>query len=588
VLIHPAAESTILPDTPVNTDTDSSLIIVPTGSTLVAGTLGTANSGTTLATAKSGSTTHTGLLTTTEVIFAGGTPVTSVMTYGAASATAAPSKHLSPPAIAGAVVGAIGGTAAFFLLLVLFVRWRKHVKDNKRASHGGESIKALHTGPAPMMAHNSMRYTTMFPPGGPSGVADDDASGRVAFLPAGATGFLNRAPGSPLASGSPLRANSPLSQGGPDPATAEGSQTLSERTIPTQSPAAAAAAVPTNRSGEVAFLAADASGWLNRNSSGPLQGQSTDKHNPMPNISASQSVSTIPSQPPVPTETSGAVAFLPAGASGWLNRNSSSPLQAGPPYEQISAPPSADQSFHKLSGYKVPSQFDTDTQAGLPSTNFAAAAAGSALAPPAAAHIPERASGATATNQLLNENPERFDSDYHDSGQSAAAAVAAAAARSKSPVSRIEPSFSSDHASEVDDMLGGPLIPRRSPERPSGPFAPPDFGSSANTSPNPVGSDHIAEQDFGVPHTTEDQLRPSPARTPDVREVPPPAVAPSGDTYNSPWGPSDAEASDQQSWYMPNSPEAPQAGGRSSTQFMSWPKPPEMRFADKKVRPKGI
>jgi hypothetical protein len=176
----------------------------------------------------------------------------------APSETAAAQKGTSPPVIAGAVVGAVGGTAAILLLIVLFLRWRRHRNDSKRNSHGSESIKALHTGPAPIMPHNSARFTTSIPP------AQPDNSTRAAFLPAGAAGWLNRL------SGSHLRAESPLHQDTArelDPeSSGHSSQNVAEQQVHAPPPAAATQ----DSTGQIPFLPVGASGWLNRNSTTPV------------------------------------------------------------------------------------------------------------------------------------------------------------------------------------------------------------------------------------------------------------------------------------------------------------------------------
>jgi hypothetical protein len=349
----------------------------------------------------------------------------------------------------------------------MFLRWRRHRRDNKRASRGGESVKALHTGPAPIMPHNSARFT-MFPP------------------------------------------------------------------------------------------------------------------------------------PPDQTDNAANVAFLPSGAAGWLNRLSGSPLRADSPFEERvrELPDDDEQGFHKVAGRKVPSQFPTGTEEGPAAAQFDSPDA--MLAAPSPTFMKhERDSSGTSSNHTLNNNPEWFNSVHGPP-----AAVAAAAARSASPVSPVSNTFSTSNNRPYSFDTGNPYageqlnhaipsepyIPPKAAERTVS-FAPPLFanGSSANTSPDERDHDQIGEQDFGRP---DDVLRPSPARTPDVRETPPPLSIPSG-SYNSPWGPSaphppDPGPTDQQSWYSPYSPEHV-AGQNGRVESMQWPAPPVVDWDRlSKVRPKGI
>ena len=219
----------------------------------------------------------TGLQTTTAIIFAGGSAITSVKTLGSEpTGQSSSGGGLTSPQIAGVVVGVIGGTAALLLLLVLCVRWRRHIRDNKRKSRGGESVRALHTGPAPMMAHNSARFTNMFPAPGDQAVMHDADSARMTFLPSGGAAFLNRASGSPLHGSRPA---SPIITNAIPRSPLMGAH----RSVPA-SPTLASP-YKSGTSAEVAFLAADASQWLNRNSTAAM-GQPTTSAEPLPDGAA--------------------------------------------------------------------------------------------------------------------------------------------------------------------------------------------------------------------------------------------------------------------------------------------------------------
>ncbi|KIW01258.1 hypothetical protein, variant 2 [Verruconis gallopava] len=693
-------------NTPVNTatantgaatvNTASGNTVLPTSPLVTFGTsTGTLSSNLLSVSSKTG--TITGQYTTTEIIFAGGTPVTSVMTMGA-TATQQASKHLSPPAIAGAVVGAVGGTAALLLLLVLCVRWRRHVRDNKRLSRGGESVRALHTGPAPMMAHNSARFTNIFPQGRAVAVDDDASSSRMAFLPAGAAGFLNRA------SGSPLRSDSPSQQvQNSDAARPMSLQNAAEHSAPKLPVPPLPTANTSKTSGEVQFLAADASTWLNRNSNAPVQAGDTSASPMGPVLAVSHSASTrsLPSQtgaapnngevaflpaqasvflnrssvapdrstqpgsdpaatasnssahslalPTEPVPGNGQVSFLPADASGFLNRHSSVPTQPSGPGSQMGSLPSAtvgasstpsvssqavgnadnsqvtylpadasgflnrnstmppnvespneqtsasgnEPTFQKISGYKVPSQFDSMGAMGPSSVSFSGAAA--SLAIPTPAHMIERDSAGTSSNHSINNNSEWFGSDAHDSRIMPAAAVAAAAAMSRPPVSPEYPSFDGSkndkNNSEVDNYLAS-VSSQQAPAHPysqDGPqehYSPPQFGaSSAHAPPDPTSARTVSHQDFG----SQTAYPSGPAHVSDVGAAPQPSSAP-GHEYNAGWGEPatrqqwpDADI-DGRSWYQPNSPDMMTSG--SGGQVMSWPKPPDVDWDRPRVRPK--
>ncbi|KAF2431978.1 hypothetical protein EJ08DRAFT_158100 [Tothia fuscella] len=90
------------------------------------------------------------------------------------TAKAPNSDGASPPVVAGAVVGSVGGMAVLLLLLVLVARWYKHhSRSVKYGSHQGDSATDL-------TPHGSL-----YPP-----------PRRRSFLPAGAAAFINRMSGS--------------------------------------------------------------------------------------------------------------------------------------------------------------------------------------------------------------------------------------------------------------------------------------------------------------------------------------------------------------------------------------------------------
>lgn len=164
-------------------------------------------------------------------------------------------------------------------------------------------------------------------------ISDAD-SAKVAFLPAGGAAFLNRASNSPLHS--PARADSPLSHDG------EGQAGIQDRMLSIPPSPVVPDRYKSGNSAEVAFLAADASTWLNRQSNQPIP-QSGPDSGLAPGAAAAvaahnSSTRSLLSQTAPPPEN-GTVAFLPGTASAFLNQNSQSPLGSdGPPTEQGTVP----------------------------------------------------------------------------------------------------------------------------------------------------------------------------------------------------------------------------------------------------------
>jgi hypothetical protein len=97
-----------------------------------------------------------------------------------------PNDSTSPPVVAGAVVGSVGGMAVLLLLLVLVARWWKHHSRSVRYESGGDSATDLTTHPGQ--------------PGPPR-------PHRRSFLPVGAAAFMNRLSGGHNRSSSPTLPN---------------------------------------------------------------------------------------------------------------------------------------------------------------------------------------------------------------------------------------------------------------------------------------------------------------------------------------------------------------------------------------------
>ena len=371
----------------------------------------------------------------------------------------------------------------------------------------------------------------------PSQVAPGSDGGNVAFMPAAASAFLNQQPGSPMQS------DGNSSNKSPPPVVAAGAVSNdSSRSLPSQN-------APQPQNANVAFLPGDASAYLNRGPSSPLQSVTTASEQPSypPPAPSSSAGSSVPYHTPAPEP--GRVTFLPANASGFLNRTSSGPLQPGQPY--IATPP------------PVPASYN----AGAPTA--------AALAVPAASSAAQRDSAATNTNQKLNDNPEWFGSDYHDSRQIAPAAVSAAARRSSNYGAGND---------EIDQYLNG------------GSSHPPQdsYGPVARQNPFESPADHSHDQHSTQQHPGSIDVPPVPGQIPQPQHTPPPVTMPEG-AYrgnNAPWVPPQSRRMTQKglwpagaeddSWYQPPTPEP-----RTPSQFMSWPKPPEVDWNRARVKPRG-
>lgn len=600
----------------------------------------------------------TGLITTTQSNFADGSTIVTVETLGAASPPPS-GGGLSPPSIAGAVVGAVGGTAAILLLLVFCVRYRRHVKD-KRKSMGAESIKALHVGPSPMMAHNSARYTNMFPNGG-AVRSSSPGSARVAFLPASAAGFLNRASGSPLQGMS--RAGSPdNSPGGlhapvpPSPSipahfksggsghtgevaflAADASNWLNRsdngNPVPqpgpsgTQVPFAAAAiptsnsrnnsptqslpslAIPASETGNVSFLPGAASVYLNHQPSNlsPLGRPSSDRPTipvvALSNTMSDQSSRSFPSQAPS-APASGHVSFLPGDASAFLNQNTSSPM---PPDAAASgqglSPPASSSSVASSAPYYTPGpnngqvkflpadasgflnkQPDSPMGNWIPLTSapppvpssYNAGIAGMAGPAVSSHQVAERGSADATNNHKLDDNPGWFGSGRHSSELRQTAAARASVQSSN---------YDGAHG-EIDEYLAGSMS--RPPGDSYGPVhqqssVESSQAGSMHTNPHELTNQHIYQQDF-----SQGNVQAVPPGATIARHTPPPITVPNQGL----WVPPQARGApawpgvDSGSWYAPGSTEYyPSTHGQRDTVY-GWPEPPDVDWDRPRVRPR--
>lgn len=136
------------------------------------------------------------------------TTMTTIPTaYRGNSTSPLPSTGASPPVVAGAVVGSVGGVAVVLLIIVLLARYWKQKGGGSRTSNTAESTQELHTSPAPIMSHRH--------------------PARRSFLPPGAIGWINRLSGSHY-----KRSSSPTLPNPPPPAF----EKIAGRKLPSQFP----------------------------------------------------------------------------------------------------------------------------------------------------------------------------------------------------------------------------------------------------------------------------------------------------------------------------------------------------------------